>query len=77
MRILTLTKVEVGRMPASEIHIIRTRRYSKRGRRTREALRLDSAEIVLWFALIAVIYKCFFLYSSMNPTKLKILNWKY
>jgi hypothetical protein len=38
---------EVGRMPASEIHIIRKRRDSKRGRRTREALRLDSAEIVL------------------------------
>jgi hypothetical protein len=27
----------VGRMPASEIHIIRTRRDSKSGRRTREA----------------------------------------
>jgi len=48
-------------MPASEIHIIRKRRDSKRGRRTREALRLDSAEIVLWFALIVVIYKCFFI----------------
>jgi type IV secretory pathway TrbL component len=24
-------------------------------------LRLDSAEIVLWFALIVVIYKCFFI----------------
>jgi hypothetical protein len=41
------SKSRGGRMPASEIHIIRTRRDSKRGRRTREALRLDSAEIVL------------------------------
>jgi len=47
---------KVGRIQASKIHIIRKGRDLKKERIIIEALRLDSAEMVLWFASIVVIY---------------------